>query len=109
MFSVFISLPADASSDKSQQVMLPPAEVMSDIGLEMNNLKDEIENLKNTIPPKNYTVEHILTWLQALKNSPDNKAIHILIKRIDIKNKTAVNIQSTIDSVLCETGCGGRI
>lgn len=86
-----------------------PAEVVSDIGLEMNNLKEEIENFKNTIPPKDYTVEHILNWLQTLKNSPDNKAIHILIKRIDIKNKTAVNIQSTLDSVLCETGCGGRI
>ena len=84
-----------------------PSEVVSDIGIKMNNLKAEIENLKNTKPPKDYTVDQVSNWLNSLKNNPDDKAIHILIKRIDIKNKTEINIQSTLKSVLCETGCGG--
>lgn len=86
-----------------------PSEVVSDIGIKMNNLKAEIENLKNTKPPKDYTVDQVSNWLNSLKNNPDDKAIHILIKRIDIKNKTEINIQSTLESVLCETGCGGWI
>lgn len=86
-----------------------PSEVVSDIGIKMNNLKAEIENLKNTKPPKDYTVDQVSNWLNSLKNNPDDKAIHILIERIDIKNKTEINIQSTLKSVLCETGCGGWI
>ena len=31
-----------------------------------------------------------------------HEAIHLLIERIDIKNKTEFNIQSTLNSVLCE-------
>lgn len=86
-----------------------PAEVIADIGVEMKSIKDEIEYLKSTEPPKDYTVEQIHSWLEALKNNPDETAIHLLIKRIDIKNKTEFNIQSTLNSVLCEIGCGGRI
>lgn len=86
-----------------------PAEVVADIGKQMNKIKNEIENLKSTKPPKDYTVDHITTWLNELKNNPDDKAIHILIKRIDIKNKTEINIQSTLNSVLGEIGCGGWI
>ena len=86
-----------------------PSEVVNDIGIKMNNLKAEIENLKNTKPPKDYTVDQVSNWLNSLKNNPDDKAIHILIERIDIKNKTEINIQSTLESVLCETGCGGWI
>ncbi|MBO5449281.1 MAG: hypothetical protein J5994_08120 [Ruminococcus sp.] len=86
-----------------------PAEVISDIGVEMKSLKDEIECLKATEPPKDYTVEQITAWLSALKSNPDETAIHLLIKRIDIKNKTEINIQSTLTSVLGEIGCGSRI
>lgn len=86
-----------------------PAAVVADIGNKMNELKAEIECLQNTEPPKDYTVEQIRAWLEALKNSPDEAAVHLLIERIDIKSKTAFNIQSTLKAVLCETGCGSRI
>ena len=86
-----------------------PEEVVADIGLEMKSIKDEIEALKKTEPPKDYTVDQIRAWLTSLKECTDEAAIHLLIERIDIKNKTEINIQSTLNSVLCETGCGGRI
>lgn len=86
-----------------------PAEVIADIGIEMKQIKDEIESLKNTEAPKDYTVEHIKSWLDALKNSPDESAIHLLIERIEIKNKTAFNVQSTLKTVLGDIGCGGWI
>ena len=85
-----------------------PAEVIADIGNEMKRLKDEIACLQATEPPKDYTVDQVKSWLDSLKNSPDTDAIHLLISRIDIKNKTEFNIQSTLNSVLCETGCGDR-
>ena len=86
-----------------------PAQVVSDIGKQMQGIKQEIEFLKETQPPKDFTVEQIKAWLQALKHQPDDKAIHLLIERIDIKNKTEINITSTLKSVLGEIGCGGRI
>ncbi len=86
-----------------------PAEVVSDIGKQMQEIKQEIEFLKETKPPEDFTVGQIKAWLEALKNNPDHKAIHLLIERIDIKNKTDFNITSTLKSVLCEIGCGGRI
>ncbi len=85
-----------------------PAEVVADIGAEMKLLKDEIACLQATEPPKDYTVDQVKNWLDTLKNSPNTSAIHLLINRIDVKNKTEFNIQSTLNSVLCETGCGGR-
>lgn len=84
-----------------------PAEVVSDIGVEMKSLKEEIACLQATEPPKDYTVEQVKNWLEALKNSPDEAAIHLLIKRIDIKNKTVFNIQSTLSTVLGDIGCEG--
>lgn len=83
-----------------------PAEVVSDIGIEMKTLKEEIACLQSTEPPKDYTVEQIKNWLEALKNSPDEAAVHLLIKRMDVKNKTEFDIQSTLNSVLGEIGCG---
>ena len=88
--------------------VLPP-EIVADIGKELQSLKDEISCLQATEPPKDYTVEHIKNWLESLKNSPDEAAIHLLISRIDVKNKTEFNIQSTLNTVLCEIGCGSRI
>lgn len=85
---------------------LPP-EIVADIGAEMNALKSEIECLKNTEPPKDYTVEQITAWLETLKESKDMKAIHLLVERIDIKNKTEINVTSTLKSVLNDIGCGG--
>lgn len=86
-----------------------PASVVSDLGEQMAALKEQITNLENTEPPKDFTVEHIRAWLGAIKTAPDEKAVHLLIERIDIKNKTETNIHSTLASVLGETGCGGRI
>lgn len=86
-----------------------PAEIVADIGKQMQIIKEEIAHLKTTTPPKDFTVDQIKAWLQALKNNPDEKAVHLLIERIDIKNKTDFNVTSTLKSVLCEIGCGGRI
>lgn len=63
--------------------------------------------LIRTEPPKDYSVETILSWLQSIKNAPDVDAVHLLIERIDIKNKTIFNIQSTLKTVLGDIGCGG--
>ena len=87
---------------------LPP-EVVSDIGRRMKALKDEMDALIETEPPKDYTIEQIETWLSSLKNAPDEKAVHLLIERIDVITKTDFNITSTLKSVLGENGCGGRI
>jgi len=86
-----------------------PALVVSDIGKEMEALKAEIECLKHTEPPKDYSVETIRNWLESLKAAPDEAAVRLLVERIDIKNKTVFNIQSTLKTVLGEIGCGGWI
>lgn len=86
-----------------------PASVVTDIGEEMEALKSQIATLENTEPPKDFTVEQIRAWLEAIKVAPDEKAVHLLVERIDIKSKTVFNIQSTLETVLSESGCGGRI
>lgn len=86
-----------------------PAEVVKDIGIKMQTLKNEITALQETPPPPDFTVDQIKVWLEAIKAAPDEKAIHLLIERIDIKNKTEINIQSTLTSVLSENGRGDRI
>lgn len=85
--------------------MLPPS-VVADVGERMKELKEEIEQLKHTEPPADYTVEQITSWLESLKNNTDEKAVHLLVERIDIKNKTEIYAKSTLESVLCENGCG---
>lgn len=87
---------------------LPP-KVVESIGQQMQELQEEIEALQETPPPHDFTVDQITAWLEALKAAADEKAIHLLIKRIDINNKTDVSITSTLTSVLGEIGCGGRI
>lgn len=86
-----------------------PQEVVQDIGQKMKALKDEMEALQETPPPHDFTADQITAWLGSLKAAPDEKAIHLLIERIDIKNKTVSNIQSTLKTVLSEIGCGGWI
>lgn len=97
------ALLANLSTDKL------PASVVSDIGEEMEAIKSQIAVLENTEPPKDFAVEQIRAWLEAIKAAPDEKAVHLLIERIDIKSKTAFNIQSTLETVLGKSGCGGRI
>ena len=78
----------------------------------MHDIKAQIEVLKATEPPKDYTVEQIKAWLESLKKQPDRDAVRLLIERIDVisdgeKEKAAFNIQSTLKAVLGEIGCGG--
>lgn len=89
-----------------------PAEVVADIGAQMQTIKAEIAQLQETTPPTDFTVDQIKAWLKALKASADEKAVHLLIERIDVvrkEDKTDFNMQSTLKSVLGEIGCGGRI
>lgn len=80
-----------------------PAEVLSDVGARMEALKGEISALKETTPPEDYTVDTIRQWLNLLKNNPDEKAVRLLIERIDVsadKNNNSFNIQSTLNESL---------
>ena len=90
-----------------------PAEVVADIGEQMQTIKAEIAQLQQTTPPTDFTVDQIKAWLNSLKASADEKAVHLLIERIDVvqnteKPKTDFNMQSTLKPVLGEIGCGGR-
>lgn len=87
---------------------LPP-KVVESIGLQLQELQNEIEALRETPPPHDFTTDQITAWLDALKATSDEKAIHLLIERIDIKTKTDFNIKSTLESVLGKNGCGGQI
>lgn len=89
-----------------------PADVVADIGEQMQTIKAEIAQLQQTTPPTDFTVDQIKAWLETLKASADEKAVHLLIERIDViqgETKTDFNMQSTLKSVLGEIGCGGRI
>lgn len=54
-------------------------------------------------------MRQIIAWLEALKSAADKKAIHLLIERIDVKNKTDISISSMLTSILGRLGCGGGI
>ena len=89
---------------------LPPA-VVADIGKQMQTIKAEIVQLQETTPPTDFTVGQIKAWLEVLKASADEKAVHLLIERIEAtpgETKTDFNMQSTLKSVLGEIGCGDR-
>lgn len=89
-----------------------PGEVVADIGTQMQAIKEEIAQLQDTTPPADFTVDQIKAWLEVLKDSADEKAVHLLIERIDViqtETKTDFNMTSTLKSVLGEIGCGGRI
>ncbi|WP_300775526.1 recombinase family protein [uncultured Acetatifactor sp.] len=88
-----------------------PAEVVADIGAQMQGIKEEIVRLQETTPPVDFTVDQIKAWLEVLKDSADEKAVHLLIERIDVTQKEAktdFNMTSTLKSVLGEIGCGDR-
>lgn len=70
--------------------VLPP-EVIADLSERMTQLKGEISELQNAEPPADYSVDTIQEWLQSIRTAPDEKAIHLLIARIEAKrteNKT---------------------
>ncbi len=87
---------------------LLPAEVISDIGEKIVALKNEIKNLELAEPPKDFTADQIKNWLNVIRNAADDKVVRLLIDRIDV-NKTEVNIQSTLTSVVGKIGRGDRI
>lgn len=89
--------------------VLPP-EVLSDLSEKMSQLKREIAELQEAEPPADYTVDAIQEWLQSIRTAPDDKAVHLLIERIDAKrteNKTDFNIISTLKPVLENLVAGG--
>lgn len=92
-----------------------PAEVVADIGTQMQEIKAEIAALEATEPPKDFTVDMIKAWLDSIKAAPDRDAVRLLIERMDVqaaeeeKEKTTFSIHSTLDAVLRKNGCGGQI
>ena len=69
------------------------------------------ETLKNAEPPKDYTMETILEWLESIKKAPDQRAVELLIKKITVfreNNKTDFKIESNLKSVCVEMVAGGR-
>lgn len=68
-----------------------------------------MQALQKTPSPHDFTIDQIKAWLEALKAAADDKAIHLLIERIDIENKTTINVTSTLTAILGEDGCGGGI
>lgn len=88
---------------------LPP-EIIADVGGRMKTLKEEIAALENTEPPKDFTTSIVHSWLENIKAAPDKNAVRLLIERIDVlmdDEKTVFNIQSTLNTVLGNIGCGG--
>ena len=77
----------------------------------MQAIKDEIHVLENTEPPEDYSVDTIFEWLSSIRAAPDEKAIQLLIERIDVsfeENKTDFRITSTLKSVLCRKMVAGE-
>lgn len=88
--------------------VLPP-EVVADIGERIKSLKLEIASLQEAKPPKDYTNDEIIRWLNSLREEENRKkAVQLLVDKITIK-KTDANVESTLTSVLSKIGCGGRI
>ncbi len=85
-----------------------PAEVISEIGKKMMDLKHEISILKEKQPPKDYTERKILDWLEAIKKNPTQETAHLLIERIEA-TKEGVNISTTLTPILRNIGGGTRI
>ena len=116
-FNVAIKKKIDEKQSKYDKLMenlsggVLPSEVISDIGMKMKALKDEMTALSETPVPQDFTTNQITSWLKAIKAAPDEKAVHLLIERIDVKKdqKTEFNIQSTLKPVFGENGCGGQI
>ena len=87
-------------------------EVMKDINDRMTAIKGEIETLEKAEPPKDYTMETILEWLESIKNAPDQRAVELLIKKIIVSrenNKTDFKIESNLKSVCVEMVAGGGL
>lgn len=92
---------------------LPP-EVVKDIGDKISALKQEMEVLATSEPPRDFTTEQIIAWLRSIREAPDQTAVRLLIERIEVrkdkeKATTEFEVISTLNSVVGKSGCGGRI
>ena len=87
---------------------LPPSVVKS-VGERMQALETEISTLEATQPPEDYSMDHVRAWMESIKAAPDEKAVRLLVERIEIKNATVSNIHSTLETVVGNHGCGGAI
>ena len=86
-----------------------PAEIVADIGRQMQQIKAAIATLEAQEPPKDYTSDQIRAWLNSIKAAPTEAAVKLLIERIQvIKDTTSFNIESTLKEVVGLNGCGGR-
>lgn len=83
-----------------------PQTVVEDAGKELENIKSEIETLKNTEPPKEIATPHIVNWLENIKHSPSEDAVRLLVERINVKNNNAIEVHSTLMTLLNNLGCG---
>lgn len=91
-----------------------PETIVRDIAAKMEALKNDIEVLENAEPPKDYTVRDLQQWIQAICEAPDERAIHLLIKRLvvsvsDDKKETSVSVESTVTEVARKIGSGSLL
>ncbi len=81
-----------------------PSEVIADIGNKIVELKSEQKRLSELPIPKDYSAKQIMSWLESLRNSTDErKTVELLVERIDA-TKTEVRVTSTLASVLGNLG-----
>lgn len=81
---------------------LPP-EIVADIGDRMQRLKAEIESIKGMEPPEDFTTDFIMDWLRSIKAAPDEKAVRLLVERIDVREEngqTVLFFTSTLSGIL---------
>lgn len=76
-----------------------PAGVVADLGERLTALKEEIAALQEVEPPQDFTREQIGAWLQSLKAAPVDKAVRLLIERMDV-TKEGFQMRSTLESLL---------
>ena len=87
---------------RNMSVMVLAPDILSDIHEKMKTIKEEIKVLENTTPPEEYSTDVILDWLKSIRTAPDSRAVHLLVKRIDVvsdNEKTDFNVVSTLESV----------
>ena len=79
-----------------------PAAIMQDMVGRMEKLQKEIETLKNAEPPESYSTEVISDWLASIQEAPTQKAIKLLVERIDVEQqgrKIDLRVESTLKSI----------
>ena len=77
-------------------------EIISNLNNRLKAIRTKIITLETAEPPEEYTTSTILEWLKAIKAAPDQRAVHLLIDRIEVssdKEKTDINVTSTLMSV----------